>query len=395
MKLLLVSNLYPTPTEPTRGIFVHQLARRLAPLVELTVVCPLPWFPDLPLPGASRWRHFARVPAEYAIDGIRVASPKYPLLPKVSEKRHAGLMHSTLAPAIRQLHERHRFDVMNTQWLYPDGVATARIAADLRIPLVLTALGSDVNVFSTEPAKWRQVMESTRAAAAVTTVSQALADSLAGLGVPRAKLTAILNGADHELFHVRDREASRRALGIAEAGRAIVFAGRLVPIKGVEHLLDAASRLAGSRGDFVVYLLGDGPLRDTLLADARERGLGERVKWMGPQPHARIAEWMGAADVFCLPSLNEGCPNVVLEALFSGRPVVASRVGGIPEMVNASNGRLPAAGDGAALAAALGEALDRTWDAQAIREGVMHLTWEAAAAGYHRVFASVARSTAS
>ena len=391
MKLLLVSNLYPTPTEPTRGIFVHQLARRLATLVELTVVCPLPWFPDLAIPGAARWRHFAGVPAEYEIDGIRVASPKYPLLPKVSENLHAGFMGSTLAPAIARLHERHRFDVMNAQWLYPDGVASARIARRLGIPLVLTALGSDVNVFSAEPRKWSQVMASTRVAAVVTTVSQALAERLAAEGVPREKLVAILNGADHERFRVRDRGACRRELGLPEDGKAIVFVGRLVEIKGVNRLVAAAARLAATDPGFTVYLVGDGPLRQALLDDIRARGLDSRVKWMGSRPHDQVATWMGAADVFCLPSLNEGCPNVVLEALFSGRPVVASRVGGIPEMVNETNGLLPPAGDAEALASALAQALDRPWDAQALRRGVMHLTWEAAAAGYHRVFTSVSR----
>ncbi len=144
-----------------------------------------------------------------------------------------------------------------------------------------------------------------------------------------------------------------------------------------------------------MYLVGDGPLRETLLADIAARGLASRVKCMGSCPHEQVATWMGAADVFCLPSLNEGCPNVVLEALFSGRPVVASRVGGIPEMVNEPNGLLPPAGDALALASALALALDRSWDAPSLRRGVMHLTWEAAAALYHRVFVSAARSAAS
>jgi len=394
LKLLLVSNLYPTPMEPSRGIFVHQLALRLAKLIELSVVCPLPWFPDLPLPGTSRWRQFARVPDEYTFDGIRVVSPKYPLLPKLSENRHASLMQATLAPAIARLHASRRFDVMNAQWLYPDGVACARIAQGLRIPLVLTALGSDVNVMATEPRKWSQVMEATRVAAAITTVSQALADRLATEGVPGNKLVVILNGVDHERFQVRDHGACRRELGLPEDGKAIVFVGRLVEIKGVGHLVEAAARLVDRRGDFTVYLVGDGPLREALLADIRARGLSSRVKWMGSCPHEQVATWMGAADVFCLPSLNEGCPNVVLEALFSGRPVVASHVGGIPEMVNETNGLLPPAGDAAALEAALAQALERPWDAQLLRRGVMHLTWEAAAALYHRAFAFATRSAA-
>jgi len=176
------------------------------------------------------------------------------------------------------------------------------------------------------------------------------------------------------------------------ATKAILFVGRLVEIKGVEHLIAAAARLAQRRSDFTVYLLGDGDLREPLLADARARGLGERVKWMGPKPHDEIALWMSACDVFCLPSLNEGWPNVVLEALFAGRPVVASRTGGIPEMVDASNGYLPGPGDAVGLADALGSALDASWDERAIRAGVQRFTWEAAAERYHSVFESVSRA---
>ena len=101
---------------------------------------------------------------------------------------------------------------------------------------------------------------------------------------------------------------------------------------------------------------------------------------------------MGASDVFCLPSLQEGCPNVVLEALFSGRPVVASRTGGIPEMVNSRNGVLVEPGDAAGLSDGLDQALARQWDAHAIRDSIAHFTWETAAERYHSIFDSAYKS---
>jgi len=391
LKLLLVSNLYPTPVEPTRGIFTHQLATRLRAHCDVTVACPLPWFPDLPLPGTKRWKRYAQVPSRYEVDGIEVASPKYLLLPRVSEGLHARLMGMSLGPAIARLHAERRFDVINAHWLYPDGVAAVGAAARLGLPVVLSALGSDVNVSATEPEKWPQVLRALRAADAITTVSEALKARLVAESIPAERITAILNGADHGLFRTLDRVACRRELGLDPAPRLILFVGRLVPIKGVGHLLDAAARLAAKRADFVVCLLGDGEEREALLAQARALGLGDRVKWMGARPHAEIPRWMGAADVFCLPSLAEGCPNVVLEALFAGRPVVASDTGGIPEMVNATNGVLAPPGDGAALADALDRALAAAWDPESIRSSVMHLTWEAAAARYHRVIASVSK----
>jgi glycosyltransferase involved in cell wall biosynthesis len=393
--VLLVTNLYPTPVEPTRGIFIHQLAKRLRALCDVTVVCPLPWFPALPLPRvAARWRAFSGVPAEYTIDGVEVYSPKYPLLPRVSEGIHASLMRSTLSGAIARLHAKHRFDVINAQWLYPDGVAATRIGERLGIPVVLSALGSDVNVFVTEPRKWKQISRSLRSSAAITTVSRDLKQRLVAESVPESRITAVLNGADHDLFRPMPKEECRARLGIDPRLKAIVFVGRLVPIKGIGHLVDAAARLAQRRQDFAVHLVGDGHLRAACEADIRARGLGERVKLVGARSHAEIPVWMGACDAFCLPSLAEGCPNVVLEALFSGRPVVASRTGGIPEMVGPQNGVLVEPGDAAALADGLDRALSRSWDAAAVRDSVMHLTWEAAAQGYHEVFVSVSHPRA-
>jgi len=240
--------------------------------------------------------------------------------------------------------------------------------------------------------KWKQVAWSLRRSAAITTVSQALKDRLVGAFVPQTKITAILNGADYNLFKLMPKAECRRNLGLDLQLKAIVFVGRLVQIKGVKHLIDAAERLSRKRQDFVVYLLGDGHLRDACESDIRMRGLVARVRCVGGRSHSEIPVWMGASDVFCLPSLQEGCPNVVLEALFSGRPVVASRTGGIPEMVNSQNGILVEPGDAAGLSDGLDRALAGLWDAQAIRESVARFTWEAAAEGYHKVFLTAHKS---
>ena len=133
-----------------------------------------------------------------------------------------------------------------------------------------------------------------------------------------------------------------------------------------------------------MYLVGEGANRPIYEAEVRRRGLTSHVRMVGNRPHSEIPIWMGAGDVFCLPSLREGFPNVVLEALFSGRPVVASRVGGIPEMVNETNGFLVEPRDPEALANALGKALEKDWDANAILSTVSPLSWERAAKCYRQ-----------
>ena len=140
----------------------------------------------------------------------------------------------------------------------------------------------------------------------------------------------------------------------------------------------------------MLYVVGDGPLRSECEELAVRLELGESVEFVGAKDHAEIATWLGACNLLCLPSLREGCPNVVLEALASGRPVVASRVGGVPDVVNASNGLLVDAADSMQLAEALESALAATWDPDALRLSSGRQSWGGVADRYQRVFEAAA-----
>ena len=104
-------------------------------------------------------------------------------------------------------------------------------------------------------------------------------------------------------------------------------------------------------------------------------GLGDRVRLVGARPHGEIPDWIAAADALCLPSHQEGCPNVVLEALACGRPVVASRVGAVPELIDERCGAIVSPQEPGQLAGALRAVLSRDWNAAALRERVMPLSW--------------------
>src|SRR5581483_6433525 len=111
----------------------------------------------------------------------------------------------------------------------------------------------------------------------------------------------------------------------------VLFIGNLVPVKGVEVLIDACSRLAGRGVRFTACLIGQGPLRGKLEGQIARLGLGECVRLVGGLPHHQLGDWYRAAGVFVLPSYSEGVPSVLLEAAACGTRVVASEVGGIPE----------------------------------------------------------------
>ena len=133
-------------------------------------------------------------------------------------------------------------------------------------------------------------------------------------------------------------------------------------------------------------MVGDGALKEDLLLQTKQLGVANRVVLAGKRSHHEIPLWMNAADLFCLPSIREGRPNVILEALACGTPVVASNVGSIPEMIHAANGRIAEAADPKSLARQIAHCLECAWDRKAIRNSITKFIWEDSAKLYMQAY---------
>jgi glycosyltransferase involved in cell wall biosynthesis len=181
-------------------------------------------------------------------------------------------------------------------------------------------------------------------------------------GLEPNSITTIPNGCDTSIFHPGSREEARAAVNVASDARLLLYVGRLVAAKGLRELFAAWRTLAEKDAGLHLAFVGDGALMEELRTGATQSGMGERVHLPGIADAARVATWMRAANVFCLPSYTEGYPNVLVEALACGRPVVTTPVGGVVEIVDATNGLLVAPRDVPGLAAALRSALERNWD---------------------------------
>jgi len=387
LRVLVFTSQFPSPENQAAGIFNYQLVRELAQICAVTVVCPLPWFPRWSILRRFRsWYAFAQVPREYEFRGVHVHSPKYLIVPRLSGSLQGVLVFLGSMAAVWRLHRQKRFDVINSLWLYPDSVAAGWIAELLSIPMVPTALGCDVNRMLNEGGKRGQILAMLRRATTIIAVSEELRQNMVFEGIPAEHVSTVPNGVNGGMFFVRDRIQARTELGLPQDRRIVVYVGRLSEEKGLLTLIEAVGRLRSNRGDFLVYFVGDGPLLDDMQARVQTLGLSEIVRFAGKQDHTAVANWFGACDVFCLPSLREGCPNVVLEALSSGRPVVASRVGGIPDLVREDTGILvePEHVDG--FARALDAALRRIWNEKQIAESMVGFTWRAAAESYQLAY---------
>jgi glycosyltransferase involved in cell wall biosynthesis len=301
---------------------------------------------------------------------------EYPAIPLLSRGLNALVCARRLAPVVRA----SRPDLVLAYWVHPEGLAAVRLAHRIGVPAVVGAMGSDLRSIG-GPLTRRSVSAALREADSVVTVSRDLREIALGLGARPDRVHAILNGCDGGVFRLAGRAAARHGLGVAADARLVLFVGRLSPAKGVRELLAAACAAASRLPTFELAVVGEGPLAGELQQRAAAGGLAGRVRFVGRCEPSEVARWLAAADALCLPSHSEGCPNAVLEALSCGRPVVASNVGGVPELVDETCGRLTPVGDPGALAEALLEVLGRDWNAAAI------------AASHARTWRDVARET--
>jgi glycosyltransferase involved in cell wall biosynthesis len=158
--------------------------------------------------------------------------------------------------------------------------------------------------------------------------------------------------------------------------------------KGLVELVDAAAAIQPTRPKLQVYMVGEGPDRPIIENAIHAHGADSYIHLMPPCKFDDVAIWMASADLVTLPSYMEGCPNVVLEALACGRPVVATNVGGIPEILSPECGRLIPARDAGQLAEALTSVLDSTWDAAEISARGSR-SWNAVSSELLEVFESL------
>jgi len=389
LRLLTFSTLFPNAARPNHGVFVENRLRHLVSggAVHSTVVAPVPWFPS----GAAcfgDWGRHARAPAEEQRHGILVLHPRYPVLPRVGMSVAPWLLYRALRPVLAALQARDAFDAIDAHYLYPDGVAAVWLGRRFGLPVVITARGTDVTLIPRYAVPRRLIGGAIRGAAALISVSDALRQDLIGLGAPPAKVTVLRNGVDTALFQPpADRAAARAALGLTRP--TLISVGLLIERKR-HHLTIAAMR---QLPDFALLIVGEGPEQGRLLALIEQYGLGERVRLLGPRPHAELPGLYGAADASVLASSREGWANVLLESIACGTPVVASNIPGNPEVVrDAAAGLIVGANTPDGIAAAVRRLFAALPERDATRAYAQRLGWEETTAGQLAIFRRLARA---
>lgn len=379
IRLLTFTTLYPSAARQNHGVFVENRLRHLLAGGEATatVLAPVPWFP---LRGGRA------APAEENRYGIAIRHPRFLAVPGIGMATNPlTLFRAARAELARMIEAGLAFDAIDGHYLYPDGVAAVMLGRHFGKPVVLTARGSDTSQWPEMALPGRWIRWAIAQADALVAVSEGLKQGLVALGAPAEKVTVLRNGVDLDAFQpAADRAVARAALGLA--GPVLLSVGALVERKG-HHLTIAALRdLPGH----TLLIAGDGPERAALEALAARLGVADRLRLLGPIPHAELPRLYGAADAMVLASSREGWANVLLESMACGTPVVASPAWGSREAVRAPEaGLVLDAATPEAIAAGVRRLLAAPPSRAATRAYAEAFGWDETSAGQLRLFRDV------
>ena len=394
MKILVFTSLYPNHVRPNHGVFVKERMTAVSrlPGCQVTVVAPVPYFPPLKVGG---WFHYSQVARKEVIEGVEVHHPRYFLIPKVAMALHGPLMLCSLRAFVRRLHRERRFDLIDAHYVYPDGFAAVRLANALRLPVVVTARGSDIHRFTDFPLIRRLIVRTLRGADRVIAVSQSLKEAMTRLGIAEAKIAVVPNGVDSRKFYPTPKDEARRQLGLGN-GKVILSVGHLVPLKGFDLLVRSFGQLLqrSDGRDYRLMIVGEGQERERLEKLIASLGLEDHVRLVGAVAHPELRVWYSAADAFCLASTREGWPNVLLESMACGTPVIATAAGGTAEIVASERLGLLAERLEPEVVRALTRALSEPWDRGFIAGYARARSWENVAASVTEIFHSILSGTA-
>ena len=318
MRVLCLSNMYPSPTEPDYGAFVRDMCDALEDRgheVRRAVI-------------DSRSRGLLRTPRKYAqLGGRGVAGGRWA-------------------------------DVIYAHYLFPTGALAAASGRAARRPWVITAHGGDVANLHRSTIR-TATATGLAGASAVIAVSHYLAERLTASGLRLPPMFVANMGVDMARFTIRDQAEARLRCGLNGAHPVIVAVGGLTDRKDPLTLLLAFARLREAQPNAHLVLVGDGPLAASVRRGTERLGIVDAVTLTGAIPHDAVATWMSAADVLALVSRVEPLGVVALEALASGRPVVATQEGGAREVIPPYCGALIAPGNPIAIADAVADVIAR------------------------------------
>jgi len=354
--LVIITNLFPLPWEPNRATFNRQQFAQLDNEFNKNILVPVA-FPE--------W--FSHRKEIKQTNNLRYVPYFY--LPKIGRRFYSVFMFLSILMHSGWWLLNKKPQIMLASWAFPEAVAVSWLSKLFKCRFFFKVHGSDINLHGKIPARAQQIVKAAKRASGILSVSTALADEMEGLGIERNKISVIYNGVDHQKFGVET---------IAPlSGDYLLYVGNLKHDKGVIELIKGFANIHKNHPTLNLVYAGSGLEKKHLIELSESLNIVDKVKLLGSVEHNKLPALIAHAKALVLPSYNEGVPNVVLEAMACGTPVLATKVGGIPEVVDeAICGKLIEPRCSIAVENGLNDLLKQSWNKDLIKQHSNKFTWE-------------------
>lgn len=371
LNILTLSTLFPNAASANFGIFVERQTAELASRAEanVTVINPI-GIPPWPLNKHEQYKALNTLPEHEQWRGLNLHRPRFKLIPKIGGPKNPAYIAKAILPLVQKLHSETPFDLIDAEFFYPDGPAAMRLAEALQIPFTIKARGADIHHWSSDAKCRDQILAAAEKADALIAVSEALKTDMINLGMDTDKITVHYTGLDQEKFKPVDRAAAKQKLGVD--GPLFICAGALIPRKNQALVIEAMAAFP----DAVLMLAGRGEEEDNYRALANDRGVEDRIRFLGNVPHDELPKLVAASDISILVSKSEGLANAWVEALACGTPIIISGAGGARELVQSNAAGRIVDQDSNAIVDAIQAILKSPPSQQDVRATVGHFSWE-------------------
>lgn len=358
--LMVICNNYPDKDNLyIGGIFVKEQIKYLKKYFNnVYVICPVAY-------GIERLRKTTY--QNYQYDNVKIYFPKYLNFP-LFYSYVRWLWISLEVKAILSLIKRENitFDLIHAHFTWPSGAVATELKKTFLVPVIITEGGSTI-LYEELLRMNRYYIDTYLKCDAIIRNNKSDIPLFIKCGIEVDKIHNVQYGYDQKKFFPIPQNEARNLLGIEPQKKIILNIGRLSEEKGQKFLIESMVYIVRKNPDIICYIGGTGPSNKTLRKQIVALHLDNNIKMIGFVLDAIMPLWINAADLFVLPSLNEGNPTIMFEVLGCGKPFMGTNVGGVPEIITSDNyGLLVESGDANDLAEKIMMALDRQWDREVI-----------------------------
>ena len=379
IKVLALSYLFPNPENQGYGIFVFNRLQAVKKYCDVKVIAPQQWFPFgdqlRRTPGSKSLKSYVK------LKGMDVFYLRFLSIPKYLKWLDSIFYFLSVLPAVFYLKYRKKydFDIIDVHWTYPDILTGYLLARIYRKKYIITIRGKEA-LYPDETGGRKWILDyCLKRADAVICLSSELKKLVQDVGVDPGRIEVIHNGIDPDIFSYLDQEIARNELSLQSDKKIIISVGRFTKQKGHQNLIEALSSL---EEDVELYIIGGINPENDYSNDLKvlvENYRLTNVHFLENIGHEDLAKWYSAADLFCLASYGEGCPNVVIESMACGCPVVVSDVGAVSDIVRMPQDGLIVKIDEWDWKEKIALALESKWDRKVIAARIATMDWDGCA----------------